>query len=52
MYNSSNSNELRNLSLEEQKHEAKQDGTGKIRRYLNLAEKLFHNDYDASPDAA
>jgi hypothetical protein len=33
--------ENRPLSLEEQRNEAKKDKTGRIKRYLDLAEKLF-----------
>jgi hypothetical protein len=40
------------LSLEEQQRQARQDETGKIRRYLQLAEKLFNSDNDLTPDAA
>jgi hypothetical protein len=32
------------LSMEEQLKEASHDVTGKVRRYLELAEKLFHCD--------
>jgi len=35
-------NENNTLSREEQNHEAKQDSTGKIRRYLDLADKLLN----------
>jgi hypothetical protein len=34
-------NENNTLSREEQNSEAKQDSTGKIRRYLDLADKLL-----------
>ena len=40
------------ISIEDQHREAKHDGTGKIRKYLELAEKLFNGDQDATPDAA
>ena len=42
----------RPMSMEEQRKEASQDGTGKIRRYLDLAEKLFNGDDDPTQDAA
>ena len=42
----------RPMSMEEQQKEASQDGTGKIRRYLDLAEKLFKGDDDPTQDAA
>ena len=35
-------NENKTLSREEQTSEAKQDSTGKIRRYLDLADKLLN----------
>lgn len=44
--------DIRSLTFEEQEREAKQDGTGKIRKYLNLAEKLFSGDDDVTADAA
>ena len=37
-----NANEKNTLSREEQNSEAKQDSTGKIRRYLDLADKLLN----------
>lgn len=40
------------MSMEEQQKEASQDGTGKIKRYLDLAEKLFNGDDDPTQDAA
>ena len=40
------------MSMEEQQKEASQDGTGKIKRYLDLAEKLFKGDDDPTQDAA
>jgi hypothetical protein len=43
--------ENRPLSLEEQRDEARKDKTGRIRRYLDLAEKFF-NSIDADDDAA
>jgi hypothetical protein len=46
------SKRIKPLSLEEQQREAKQDATGKIRKYLELAEKLFNTDRDMTPDAA
>ena len=45
-------NDHRPMSLEQQQREASQDGTGSIRRYLDLAEKLFHGDTDPAQDAA
>jgi len=52
MRDSSKMKDHRLLSMEEQQKEASQDGTGKIKRYLDLAEKLFHGDDDPSQDAA
>jgi len=40
------------ISIEEQHREAKKDETGKIRKYLELAEKLFNADQNATPDSA
>jgi len=51
MKEGNNQNDIRFLSLEEQLREAKRDGTGKIRRYLELAEKLFNSDQNTAPDA-
>jgi hypothetical protein len=45
-------NQAKPLSLEEQQRQARQDETGKIRKYLQLAEKLFNSDNDLTPDAA
>ena len=45
-------NDHRPMSLEEQQREASQDGTGRIRRYLDLAEKLFNGDKEPTQDAA
>lgn len=45
-------NHFRSLSLEEQQREAARDDTGKIRRYLELAEKLFKGDLEPGPNAA
>jgi len=42
----------RSLSIEEQLKEASRDATGRIRRYLDLAEKLFKGDEDPTPEAA
>ncbi len=46
--------ETKPLSLDEQRDEAKKDKTGRIKRYLDLAEKFFDNidGNDATPDAA
>jgi hypothetical protein len=44
--------DIRSLTLEEQEREAKQDGTGKIKKYLMLAEKLFSGDNNLTADAA
>lgn len=41
--------DFKSLSFEEQEREAKQDGTGRIRKYLQLAEKVFGKE---TPDAA
>jgi hypothetical protein len=41
------SNRLRHpksLSIEEQHHEASQDDTGRLQRYLRLAEKMLETD--------
>jgi hypothetical protein len=40
------------LSLEEQEKEARQDATGRIKKYLHLAEKLFSGDENLTADAA
>ena len=48
----SNLKDHRSLSIEEQLKEASKDATGRIRRYLDLAEKLFKGDEEASPEAA
>lgn len=43
------------LSLEEQRDEAGQDKTGRIKRYLDLADRLFkgmEGNEDPSPGAA
>jgi len=42
----------RSLSMEEQQKEASHDATGRIRRYLDLAEKLFRGDDETAPEAA
>jgi len=47
MRNNSNLKEHRALSLEEQQNEARHEPTGKIKRYLDLAEKLFQSDDDS-----
>jgi hypothetical protein len=47
-----NKQDFKSLSLEEQEREAKQDGTGRIRKYLLLEEKLFGNDDKLTADAA
>jgi hypothetical protein len=47
MRNNSKLKEHRTLSLEEQQNEARHEATGKIKRYLDLAEKLFQNDDDS-----
>jgi len=52
MRDSSKMKDHRLLSMEEQQKEASQDGTGKIKRYLDLAEKLFNGDDDPTQDAA
>lgn len=44
--------DFKSLSFEEQEREAKQDGTGRIRKYLLLAEKLFGNEDKLTIDAA
>ena len=44
--------DIRSLTLEEQEREAKQDGTGRITKYLKLAEKLFSGDNNLTADAA
>ncbi|HKE32266.1 MAG TPA: hypothetical protein VKD65_11120 [Candidatus Angelobacter sp.] len=45
-----NQNDL--LTLEQQEKEAKHDSTGRIRRYLELAEKLLTADDNSALDAA
>ena len=40
------------ISIEEQHREAKHDETGKIRKYLELAEKLFERSNFPTTDAA
>jgi len=40
------------MSIEEQQKEASRDGTGRIKRYLDLAEKLFNGDEEPTQDAA
>ena len=40
------------LTFEEQDREAGQDGTGKIRKYLKLAEKFFSGDDNLTANAA
>jgi len=45
-----NQNDL--LTLEEQQKEAKHDSTGRIKRYLELAEKLLSGDDFTTADAA
>ncbi|HEY6970311.1 MAG TPA: hypothetical protein VJA94_13975 [Candidatus Angelobacter sp.] len=40
------------ISIEQQHREAKQDETGKIRKYLELAEKLFERCDLPTTDAA
>jgi len=40
------------LSLEDQLKEAKHDATGRIKRYLELAEKLLSGDDFTAADAA
>ena len=42
----------RSLSIEEQLKEASRDATGRIRRYLDLAEKLFKGDEEPTAEAA
>jgi len=42
MKESKNHKEFRLISIEEQQNEARHDETGKIRKYLELAEKLFN----------
>jgi hypothetical protein len=44
--------DIRSLTFEEQEREAKQDGTGKIQKYLKLAEKFFSGDDSLTADAA
>ena len=44
--------DIRFLTFEEQEREARQDGTGKIRKYLMLAEKLFSGDDNLTANAA
>lgn len=44
--------DFKSLSFEEQEREAKQDGTGRIRTYLHLAEKFFGKDDKLTADAA
>ena len=52
MQDRKNQKDLRPISLEEQHKEAVKDGTGKIRRYLDLAEKLLQAGNNLSADAA
>ena len=52
MKNSKNHGQPGLISIEEQQREARHDETGKIRRYLELAEKLFRASNVASADAA
>jgi hypothetical protein len=52
MHDRNNLKDHRSLSIEEQQREASQDSTGKIKRYLDLAEKLFQGDDGPSQDAA
>lgn len=51
MRNISKLREHRSITIEEQQREASQDATGKIRRYLDLAEKLFRGDDDSGEDS-
>ena len=44
--------DTKSLTFEEQEREAKQDGTGKIKKYLMLAEKVFSGDDNLTADAA
>jgi hypothetical protein len=48
MHDRNNMKDHKSLSIEEQQREANQDATGKIKRYLDLAEKLFQGD-DSGP---
>lgn len=52
MRDNNRTREHRPLSLEEQQKEASQDGTGKIKRYLDLAEKMFNGDDELSQETA
>lgn len=45
-------NENNTLSREEQNSEAKQDSTGKIRRYLDLADKLLNQPVDRDDNSS
>lgn len=46
--NSSKAQEHHSISMEEQQREASHDGTGRIRKYLDLAEKMFDTDSEDS----
>ncbi|HKD14997.1 MAG TPA: hypothetical protein VKE71_10660 [Candidatus Angelobacter sp.] len=50
MKDRTNQNDL--LTLEQQEKEAKRDSTGRIRRYLDLAERLLRADDFTTADAA
>ena len=52
MKESKNQKAIGLISIEEQHREAKQDETGRIRRYLELAEKLFERSNLPTTDAA
>lgn len=39
-----NQRDPKSLSVEEQHHEASQDETGRLQRYLRLAEKMLESD--------
>lgn len=42
----------KSLSIEEQRHEASQDDTGRLQRYLRLAEKMLESDGREDEDQA
>src|SRR5689334_2519870 len=50
MNNGDSQRQPKSLSIEEQHHEASQDDTGRLQRYLRLAEKMLQSDETESED--
>jgi hypothetical protein len=50
MNNGDSQRQPKSLSIEEQHHEASQDDTGRLQRYLRLAEKMLQTDDGENED--